>query len=287
MTVLIIAGVLLALIAVWFVTRPLWRAPAPAQTLQPLLMLRDRLLAQLHEVEAARADQSMDGAVAAAEQARLEYELAQVLKQIETPAAAAAGAPRVRAWAIAAGLLLIPIAAGVLYWQQNRAALMVAQDYHPDAPQTAQEPLPPMVMEMVARLEQRLKTQPNDPQGWAQLGRSYSVLNRRAEAEQAYAKAYAQAPDDMKIVSDYAWLLYSAEPTRPSVLSVKLYSELYRRDRSNQDAQWVLGLAAYQAGRRDQAIDLWEQLLASLPPESPAAQGVRTALEQVKKTAKK
>lgn len=285
---LLVAAAVFALVAVWFVTRPLRMAPGASVTLEQLQTLRDRLLAQLDELESARADQSMDVAVAGVEQARLEYELAQVLKQLEAPETVTATAPMPRAVArgITVVLLLVPVAAGLLYWQQNKTPLQVALNYRPDVPQTAQEALPPMVMEMVARLEQRLKVQPNDAQGWAQLGRSYSVLNRRADAEQAYAKAYAQAPKDVNIIADYAWLLYSAAPTRPAPLSVKLYRELYRLDRSNQDAQWVLGLAAYQAGETQQAIRLWEQLLAALPPETQAAQGVRTALEQLKRAPK-
>jgi cytochrome c-type biogenesis protein CcmH len=57
---------------------------------------------------------------------------------------------------------------------------------------------------MAERLAARLAKQPNDPQGWAMLGRSYSVLGSPAEAVKAYEKAVAMLPDDKALKTDYA-----------------------------------------------------------------------------------
>jgi cytochrome c-type biogenesis protein CcmH len=60
------------------------------------------------------------------------------------------------------------------------------------------------------RLAARLAKQPNDPQGWVMLGRSYNVLGRPAEAVKAYEKAMVMLPDDKALLADYATAVAAA-----------------------------------------------------------------------------
>jgi cytochrome c-type biogenesis protein CcmH len=53
-----------------------------------------------------------------------------------------------------------------------------------------------MIDAMVARLAARLRQQPDDAAGWAQLGRSYMVLEEAAKARDAYARALKLRPGD-------------------------------------------------------------------------------------------
>jgi cytochrome c-type biogenesis protein CcmH len=57
------------------------------------------------------------------------------------------------------------------------------------APQTA----PAAPEEMVQRLAARLKANPNDPEGWERLARSYEVLGKPKEAEEARVQAQKYA----------------------------------------------------------------------------------------------
>jgi cytochrome c-type biogenesis protein CcmH len=57
---------------------------------------------------------------------------------------------------------------------------------------------------MADKLAARLQKQPNDPQGWAILARSYDVLGNLPEALKAYAKALELLPDDANLKADYA-----------------------------------------------------------------------------------
>ena len=263
---------------------PLRRTASVSSERAALAAQRDRLLRQLDELDIDRADQTMDAATAEAEQTRLEAALAQVLAELErAPAAPAEGyGTRGRAVAVAV-VLLLPLAALGLYALTHRASLETFADL-PRAERmlAEQQGMPPMVMEMVGRLEQRLAREPNDPEGWAQLGRSYAVLQRRADAEQAYAKAYALAPNNAEILADYAWLLYNANPMQPSAQATALYRALQAREPNNQDALWVLGLAAANEGNYEAAIRHWQRLLTMLPKDSQAEQGVRRAIAALK-----
>ena len=82
------------------------------------------------------------------------------------------------------------------------------------------------IAEMATRLATRLKDQPQDPQGWAMLGRTYAVLGRNDEAVKAYESAIQQHGDDAVLIADYADALavknnrtLAGEPTKPFRLS--------------------------------------------------------------------
>jgi cytochrome c-type biogenesis protein CcmH len=57
---------------------------------------------------------------------------------------------------------------------------------------------------MAARLAARLDKQPNDPQGWAMLARSYKVLGDQANTVKTYEKAVAMSPDDKALAAEYS-----------------------------------------------------------------------------------
>lgn len=63
--------------------------------------------------------------------------------------------------------------------------------------------VPPEVLAMVQRLAERLKQNPDDPEGWARLVRSYTVLGDRAALDAALAQArrqFAGRPADLAAI---------------------------------------------------------------------------------------
>lgn len=70
---------------------------------------------------------------------------------------------------------------------------------------------------MVERLAQKMKTKPQDAEGWAMLARSYGVLGRHTESLAAYKKALALRKDDAVLQADYARALQGSpsESTAP------------------------------------------------------------------------
>lgn len=288
MTWLLIAFAVLTISVIWFLARPLGvRQPGVmGPQRHELLLVRDRLLAQLNELDAELADKGVDAQVAQDEERRLAAELAIILKQLDDLSVDQAreyqpGTGR-RPWLITllVFVLVVPAVSAGLYFFENGATLNTLEHIEQGDPSAGK--YPPMVMEMVARLEKRLSEQPNDADGWARLGISYANLGRMPEAKKAFAKSYKLQPDNLEVITDYAWVVYSEDPKNTDGLAFELYSKLYRAQPENPDALWFLGLAAFQHTEYSKSIKYWDRLLKLLPPESPTGQHVREAIAKAK-----
>lgn len=283
MILLAVLALALFALSLWWLSRPLRTAPAAtvAGERDDLESLRDRLIAQLNELDAERADRGIDATVGREEELRLSAELAEVLKRLEGLTAAAAGpgtAVSSRAmWPVLTVLAsVLALGAGLYLWQ-NAANLNGFVQAAGGGPATAN--VPPMVFEMVAKLEKRLAEQPDDAAGWARLGRSYVVLQKSDKALAAYARAHELAPDNVEVLSDYAWLVFSAHPGSTEGLAHTLYTKLNKLDPENVDALWFLGLAAYQKGEPAAALKIWERLASKLPPASQELVELKKAMQ--------
>jgi len=269
---------------VWLLVRP-W-APVGerrGERYHQLQLVRERLLVHLGELEAEMANEGMDAQVAHDEKRRLEAELADVLRTLEdletssgdqqaAPTAAARGATVV---VLAVGL---PLVTALLFIGTNQTMPQRLSSKGAEVAQTPQ--VPPMVLDMVARLEKRLAQQPNDPAGWARLGRSYQVLNRIADAKAAYAKAYRLAPENPEVLSEYAALLYNENPRQTSGQVITLFSKLHELNPDHTGALWFLGVAAYEKGEFRVALNSWEQLAKQLPADSQVLPQIHHAITE-------
>ena len=284
--ILLSAALLLVVVTVWFVARPLRRTTVeiPGTPRHELVLVRERLVAQLNEIDAERADKGMDAQVARDEELRISAELAAVLRQLEqlpeNPAETRPGPRRLWFATVAVLGILVPAAAVGLYALTNSATLDGMLSIA-DGGTRAQPDVPPMVLAMVEKLHRQLIMQPNDAVGWARLGHSYFVLGRKSDAFKAYAKAYRLAPENPDIVSDYAWAKFTNNPAKTSGLVFTLYSQLHKLQPDNPDALWFLGLAAYHSGDPAQTIVYWKRLAALIPGDNPAHHALMHGIAQV------
>ena len=286
MTALLLLAAATLAVTLWWISRPLrvQTASVAMNESADLEQLRDRLLNQLNELDAERADRGIDSDVAQDEERRLSAELASVLKRLEGFATSSAvtisATPGRAAWATAALAALLLVVGGGLYAWQNATNIQgYLQAAHNGVDGTR---LPPMVFDMVAKLEKRLAAQPNDAEGWARLGRSYVVLERKDKALAAYAKAYALAPDNATVLSDYAWLVFNENPGVTTGLVQTLYVRLAKLEPAHPDALWFLGFMAFQQSDLRTAINHWERLLKLLPAADPGRQHLQQAIDSAR-----
>ena len=137
-----------------------------------------------------------------------------------------------------------------------------------------------MIRGMVEGLAARLEENPDDPQGWRRLARSYAVLGEPEKALDTLRRAVEFAPDDLATLHAYARALtgdIGANPQPPAAVAV--YERILALDPADGAALWFVGLAAAERGDADAARIHWERLLPLLAPGTEEHEAVRTALD--------
>lgn len=181
-----------------------------------------------------------------------------------------------RWWPRALAALLLPLAA-VLSYARLGAPQAIGRDTAPP------HRLAEADMEgMVQRLSTRLLAQPGDLPGWFTLARSLEVLERWDEAAAAWRQALRLAPEDADLLADAADAVATVQRGSLEGEPAALVERALRADPKHPKALALAATAAQRAGRRDEAVALWERLLAQLPADAEAAQRVRESLEQAR-----
>ena len=142
-----------------------------------------------------------------------------------------------------------------------------------------------MIRGMVERLAARLEGAPDDLEGWQRLGRAYAVLGERERAVDAYARAGGLRPGDtgIALAEAQAWLegLAPSAPFPPRAL--ELLRLVHAADPKQPAALWHLGVEAAKRGAMDEAVGLWERLVAVLPEDAQDTRMVRAAIAAVRR----
>jgi len=260
--------------ALAFVLPPLLRTrrapPGAANDATNVAVYRD----QLRELEADLAVGTL--ARDQHDEARREIE-ARLLDDVRVSGSGARVAAPGRWAAISAGIA-IPLVAIALYLAVgNPAALSPESGSHGVTRQ--------QIEDMVDRLAARMKENPEDPVGWAMLGRSYSVLDRFAEAAVAYANAVKNSPPDAQLLADYADALAMAQGRRLQGEPERLIAQALKIDPRNVKALALAGTVAFENKDFKGAIAHWQKILEIVPPNSDMAESIRDSIADAQQLA--
>jgi cytochrome c-type biogenesis protein CcmH len=186
-----------------------------------------------------------------------------------------------RAWAIALALfVLIPVAAVGLYlWLGNPNATTLASAGNGSAPQHAMSD--PQLVTMVEQLAQRLKSRPDDAEGWTLLARSYAAIGRYADSAAAYEHAAALVPDNAQLLADYADAAAMAQGRSLAGKPFELVQRALALDPKNPKALALAATAALDARDLDAALGYWRRLQAQFPEGSDNARQIASIIAEV------
>jgi cytochrome c-type biogenesis protein CcmH len=189
---------------------------------------------------------------------------------------------RRRAWfAAAALLLLIPSAAVILYTRLgNPGAGASAVDTATDGG-NAHEVSDAQIAAMVDNLAQRLKSHPDNAEGWVLLARSYQALGRFPDAADAYAHAAALIPDNAAMLADYADALAMAQGRKLAGKPAALAQRALAIDPNHRKALALAATAALEARDLDGALAYWRRLRAQFPEASDDAKQITGIIAEV------
>jgi cytochrome c-type biogenesis protein CcmH len=176
----------------------------------------------------------------------------------------------------AASLPWLAIAVGV-----GVPLLVIALYQHLGDPGALAPPPPPSataepaVEEMVARLAERLRSEPENSQGWLLLGRSYLALQRYPQAAEAFARAHQLLGDSPELLANLAEAQALASGQNFLGSPSEHLERALRLDPTFPRALWLGAFAAMQRGEEALAAERWQSLLDRQPPDSEAAQILR------------
>ena len=134
---------------------------------------------------------------------------------------------------------------------------------------------PQSLEEMVARLERAAAAQPDSAEGLYFLGRAYMAQNRPADAASVFERAANLAGRQPELLGQWAQAQYFADDKKWSDKIQALTDEALKADPKEVTSLGLLGIAAIEDQRFEQAIGYWQRLMTELP-EGDAS---RAALE--------
>lgn len=258
------AMVLLTVVASAWLTRPLWRRQVNAgqrRRAANVAAYRQRLA----EIQADADAGLLDADTATSLRGELDARLLRDAQGDE----AVAGASASRRSVVLSGAVVLVVLAVAVGGYLEVGSWKVQQQIAAGPAGGGEGGEQASVEEMVARLAQRLEQNPDDPRGWAMLGRSYFVLQRYAEASQAYGRANAlteQREPELLVGEGEALALANDRDLRGRPR--ELFDAALAIAPDDGKALWYAGLAAAQAGDRDVARTHWQALSRrELPPD--------------------
>ena len=143
----------------------------------------------------------------------------------------------------------------------------------------------PNPLEMVARLEARLRENPNDLQGQIMAGRSYMALERLDDAKRAWSKVIELNRRDHEAHYNLGLILLQTKDTTDS----RIFEEaLAHFDTALMNVPrepvvlWYRGVALVHLKRYREADESWTSAYQNLPPGSEDAEFVKQALQNLR-----
>jgi cytochrome c-type biogenesis protein CcmH len=237
------------------------RHGAAARDAYNLAVYRD----QLTEIERDLAR----GVLATEEGEAARAEIARRILALKPAEAESGGGSNPRAVAVVL-ILMLPVAAGMLYWRLGSPSLP-DQPFagHPAATRPAAANLSHIEMdEALARLGTHLKEHPEDLTGWLLLARSELGLGRYREAAEAYRHAADLSGHRADISGDWGEAQVLAASGTVTPAAKEAFTAGLADPETAPRSRYYLALAQMQEGDVKGALEAWRALAAQAPADA-------------------
>ncbi|MBA4263517.1 MAG: c-type cytochrome biogenesis protein CcmI [Comamonadaceae bacterium] len=281
MTLFYSLAAVLVLLTLWPLVHVLLRQPASATA----GTARDNA-GNLRLLHAQRAQNDADravGRIGAEEHAQAQAELARRVLE-ESAAIEPVGLSTHRTATLVMLVLIVPALGVGLYARLGEpGAIRLTADNRQGAAGATLADVDAMVRQMALQLESRPADQPADAAAWEMLARSQAGLQRYADADRAYQRAIALAPDNPRLLADRADLLTLLQGQNAEGEPLRLINRALAIDPDHPKALALAGSAAY--GRQDFATAqaYWQRARQRAAPGSDFANGLDSSLEAARR----
>lgn len=134
---------------------------------------------------------------------------------------------------------------------------------------------------LTERLAERMKSTPDDAEGWSMLGRSYAALGRTDEALRAYDRLIKLRPDDPSVLADYADAL-AVKNNQLAGEPMKYVERALKLDPNHVKALMLAGTDAFNRADYAKAVQHWERAAEAGPPDNPLVQMARSGVTEAR-----
>lgn len=274
-------AVLITIAVLWGLLKPLFKGHQQQQSIQEK---RNIFQQQLLELEQDKANALISDT--AYTQAKIELQR-RMITELDNSAqdnnATQQQSPADRQLGITLAISL-PIIAALLYWQFGSVQVIQqpALLNQPIINADNNKALMSQVNKMVASLKAKLEKQPNNPQGWVMLAKSYTELNRYQDALPAYEKAIQQNPNNATLMADYADVLALVNQHQFDPKTFKLVEQALMIEPNHLKALMLATTIAFAQADYPKAILYLERLNTHLPPDSPIRPSVKSSLTKAR-----
>lgn len=139
------------------------------------------------------------------------------------------------------------------------------------------------VNELIGRLEDIVRMQPEAADVWFFLGRHYMGEQRHADAANAFARTMDVAGRQPEILAQWAQARFFADGNIWSTALQDAVDVVLASDPHDVTTLGFVGIAAFESGNFNVARDAWNRLLDAMDPRDPSAGAVLTGIERAEK----
>jgi cytochrome c-type biogenesis protein CcmH len=132
-------------------------------------------------------------------------------------------------------------------------------------------------------LQERLKTNPDDGEGWRLLGRTYMELGEPAKAADALKNAVEKLAPEADLFVQYGEAIgLAARPAMPPPEAEKAIDQGLALNPNHQNGLWLKGIYRRLNNDASAAVKAWESLITQMPPGDPMTAQLQQQIDQAK-----
>ena len=194
------------------------------------------------------------------------------------------GERRMRVAMSALAALVIASGAGAtwLFTSQAKQTATLTAESLAAAPATAPALRGGDLGQLVDRLDERLKREPDDAQGWALFARTQLELQRYPGAARAYAKAVAMLPKDTDLWVEFANAELMASGRKWTQAAIDATEAALSLNPEHLEALWLAGTYRFEKKDYAGAMRSWEKLIRIAPADSDYARDLATTMVEAR-----
>lgn len=156
--------------------------------------------------------------------------------------------------------IFIPVASAALYYQLGDFAAATGTRIEATVI-PASDDRPEMTIEdAVAKLEQRLAEEPENPEGWFMLAKTYMTMNQYHKAVSSYEKVIEQVGEEPEVLVRYADALAMTEGGRLTGVAKPIVDKVIVLMPDSPTVLWMAGTAENQQKNFSKALTYWYKL---------------------------